>query len=503
MKPALALIAAQLLAPLSAMHAADAHQKETARASVRMPTFSWDTVSTAMPTRKRPPFTDEDYSRTARHCIVAGGEAMDIAGEIKKFNPDMTVIGYKNLVLHVQTTADALFRDHPDWFLSSRGKPELNGKGKNKRPMYDLRKPEVREYWLQDVGRMLSDPSLDGVFLDAYAKVSFAPVVQATQQDPPTDFIAAYHQMMDELLKRRANSGKIVIGNYLRATSEDCQIPEVMKYLDGSYLEAFENVKSSPSDPQAYEKYVAKGIAAVQQVAQAGKMIILRLHALDDAEAMDEAGDAAGGGESQTNLSRNLYKNLEYKLAIFLICAEQYSYLSYYTPAPAKTSEELAPDLPEFKKPLGAPKGPAVRDGFTYKREFQYASVSLDLTKREGHIIWKASYPQAKMLSPQHGEDQIPVGALQCRIEFDRPIQKGTGTISLHRLSDRKKLASILVGSDAVSCPDDKTIVINFSTIMEPKTSYSVTVDKGAFVDVEHMKFLGMPVLGEWKFATR
>ena len=244
-------------------------------------------------------------------------------------------------------------------------------------------------------------------------------------------------------------------------------------------------------------------IAAVQQVAQAGKMIILRLHALDDAEAMDEAGDAAGGGESQTNLSRNLYKNLEYKLAIFLICAEQYSYLSYYTPAPAKTSEELAPDLPEFKKPLGAPKGPAVRDGFTYKREFQYASVSLDLTKREGHIIWKASYPQAKMLSPQHGEDQIPVGALQCRIEFDRPIQKGTGTISLHRLSDRKKLASILVGSDAVSCPDDKTIVINFSTIMEPKTSYSVTVDKGAFVDVEHMKFLGMPVLGEWKFATR
>ena len=38
---------------------------------------------------------------------------------------------------------------------------------------------------------------------------------------------------------------------------------------------------------------------------------------------------------------------------------------------------------------------------------------------------------------------------------------------------------------------------------MEPKTSYSVTVDKGAFVDVEHMKFLGMPVLGEWKFATR
>jgi hypothetical protein len=34
-------------------------------------------------------------------------------------------------------------------------------------------------------------------------------------------------------------------------------------------------------------------------------------------------------------------------------------------------------------------------------------------------------------------------------------------------------------------------------------TTYSVTVDKGAFHDVENMKFLGMPVLGEWKFTTR
>lgn len=45
---------------------------------------------------------------------------MEIAGELKKFNPALTVIGYKNLVLHVQSTTDALFRDHPDWFLHSK-----------------------------------------------------------------------------------------------------------------------------------------------------------------------------------------------------------------------------------------------------------------------------------------------------------------------------------------------------------------------------------------------
>ena len=503
MKPTLTLLAALLLVPLAALHAADTPPKETAKAVARMPAFSWDTVSTAMPPRKIPPYTDEDYSRMARHSIAAGGEAMEIAGELKKFNPALTVIGYKNLVLHVQSTTDALFRDHPDWFLHSNGKPELNGKGKNKRPMYDLRKPEVREYWLQDIGRMLAEPSLDGVFLDAYAKVSFGPVKRATQQDPPTDFIKAYSAMMDELLKRRANTDKLVIGNYLRATSEDCQIPEVMKYLDGSYLEAFENAKASPSDPEAYEKYVAKGIAAVQQVAQAGKMIILRLHATDDDEGVDEAGDAVGGGGSQANPSHKFYQNLEYKLALFLVCAEQNSYLSYYTPAPAKTSEELAPDLADFKKPLGPPKGPAVKNGYTYTREFQYASVWLDLTKRQGRITWKASYPQAKTLSPSQGENQVLAGALECRIDFDRPIKKGAGTISLHRLSDRQKLASVLVESDAVSCPDDKTVIVRFPTRVEAMTAYSVTVDKGAFHDTQNMKFLGMPVLGEWKFTTR
>ena len=495
------LLIALLFAPRPALQAAETPPKETAHAAVRMPAFSWDTVSTAMPPRKIPPYTDEDYPRIARHSIVAGGEVMEIAGELKKFNPSLTVFGYKNLVLHIETTTDALFRDHPDWFLSSNGKPELNGKGKNKRPLYDLRKPEVREYWLHDVGRMLGDPALDGVFLDAYAKVSFGPVKRATKQDPPTDFINAYSTMMDELLTRRANIGKLVIGNYLRATSADCQIPEVLKYLDGSYLEAFENAKPSRSEPEAYEKYVAKGIAAVQQVAQAGKMIILRLHADDDSGDVDESGDAVGG-QNQGKTSHKYYQNLEYKLALFLICAERHSYLSYYTPAPAKTSEELAPDLPEFKKPLGPPKGPAVKDGFTYTREFQYASVWLDLTKRQGRITWKASYPQAKTLVPGHGDDHVKAGAVPCTIVFDRPIAKGAGAISLYRMKDRQKLASVSVESDAVSHGDDTTAVIHFPTVLEANTSYSITVDKGAFLDNEKMMFLGTPVLGEWSFTT-
>ena len=44
---------------------------------------------------------------------------------------------------------------------------------------------------------------------------------------------------------------------------------------------------------------------------------------------------------------------------------------------------------PEFDKPLGAPKGDAKRDGFKYTREFEHASVFVDLKTKTAKIDWK------------------------------------------------------------------------------------------------------------------
>jgi len=44
---------------------------------------------------------------------------------------------------------------------------------------------------------------------------------------------------------------------------------------------------------------------------------------------------------------------------------------------------------PEFDKPLGPPKGEAVRNGYVYTREFEHASVFVDLEKKIGKIDWK------------------------------------------------------------------------------------------------------------------
>jgi hypothetical protein len=44
---------------------------------------------------------------------------------------------------------------------------------------------------------------------------------------------------------------------------------------------------------------------------------------------------------------------------------------------------------PEFDRPLGSPKGEAIRKGWTYQREFAHVSVFLDLEKKTAKINWR------------------------------------------------------------------------------------------------------------------
>jgi hypothetical protein len=43
---------------------------------------------------------------------------------------------------------------------------------------------------------------------------------------------------------------------------------------------------------------------------------------------------------------------------------------------------------PELERPLGPPKGPAIRDGYIYTREFAHEKVRLDIEKQIGEIEW-------------------------------------------------------------------------------------------------------------------
>ena len=86
-------------------------------------------------------------------------------------------------------------------------------------------------------------------------------------------------------------------------------------------------------------------------------------------------------------------------MALFLVCAEKYSYLflndGYCVDSRGKGKQKVCQSglwlksLPEYEKPLGPPAGPAVREGYIYTRDFEHASVWLDIENSRGRVTWK------------------------------------------------------------------------------------------------------------------
>jgi hypothetical protein len=159
-----------------------------------------------------------------------------------------------------------------------------------------------------------------------------------------------------------------------------------LRAFDGSYIEAFETTVGKIP----VKDYVAKGITAFQEAARQGTVIAFT------AGLGEESGSAGKANEAQTDEIRTALKKeddnnrrFQYLLALFLICAEKHSYVFAHDGYDAKNSTQWRKPRPEFERPLGAPKGPAVRAGYTYTREFEHVSVFVDIEQENARIDWK------------------------------------------------------------------------------------------------------------------
>ena len=87
----------------------------------------------------------------------------------------------------------------------------------------------------------------------------------------------------------------------------------------------------------------------------------------------------------------NIQPSVDYGIAFYLICAERYSYLLLHDGYNVNDNSSAVwlKRLPEYDKDLGAPKGPAIKDANSYSREFEYASVYLNIENKVGRIVWK------------------------------------------------------------------------------------------------------------------
>lgn len=363
-----------------------------------MPEFSWDTLPLYMHVRKATAFSDEEFKFLAKFPLITleksnGHETygsvdlgcIEAAKGIKQLNPNAKVLFYRNVMVHYGGYSfDKRLDDIPGWYLEGKEGEDKLVRGKVR--AYDLSNEKLRQWWVDGMAEVCSSEYIDGLFLDGNVKALTSYLTNELPKGKKTSVTKGYHVMMEQT-RKRLDDKKLMVANIIRARFDDAGM-EFMDYFDGSYLEGFTHEVGGMSKVE----YMAKGIAAVQKAAKDGKIIALTLglgkttlgDGIDEGKGVIKRFDAA------------TQKRLEFSVALFLVMAEKYSYLMVsdgYGVDPGKDGKSESKlwlhTFPEYDRPLGAPLGPAMKEGVRYTRDFEHVSVSLDLETMKGELHWK------------------------------------------------------------------------------------------------------------------
>ena len=359
------------------------------------PEFSWDHVPLYMHMRKSKAFTPEELKYLAGFPIITlektTGAAtygstekgsLEAAKAIKEINPQAKMLYYRNAMINYGGyDVNESLADIPGKFLEdSKGNAGLHGRnGANE--VYDLSNGTLRKWWVDHCAEMAANDQIDGIFIDGNIKALEPEYLKDVIGSEKKEQVkAGYDLMMTDL--RNTIPNKLLIANIIRARLPNSGL-DYLQYFDGSYLEGFEGAANGYTKLE----YVARAIEATQKAARSGKIICMSM-GLGDANAT-----GLGIDDTRKKLSEQTpyADNLTYKLAIFLVCAEKYSYFLAHDgySVNGDDSSVWLKHFPEYKKPLGAPTGPAKKKGNIYTREFKHASVWLDIEQEKAKIDWK------------------------------------------------------------------------------------------------------------------
>ena len=356
----------------------------------RVPEFSWERVPQYMHIRKSRQYTPEEINYLATFPLVTLEKAngtkvfgtnedgtLAAARAIKEVNPATKVLYYRNVVVHYPGYRDDEgINSISDGFLVGRNGQTDLVRGRQK--AYDLTKPEVRDWWVENPKSVCADPAIDGLFLDGIIKIKQAGYLKRLVGTEKQAGMAEGYEDLIQKTREALGPDKIMLANVVRAGTPDSGLKD-LKWFDGSYMENFDGNKS----------HVAAGIEAFQKAAQEGYIMAFTAGLSESSEE---------DGEMNPFQTDEIIKGLEnegdytsrfrYLLAIFLICAEKNSYFLAHDGYLSTKSKVWMKRPPELDRPLGPPKGPAVKAGDVYTREFTHANVRLDLENKVGEIEW-------------------------------------------------------------------------------------------------------------------
>lgn len=130
-------------------------------------------------------------------------------------------------------------------------------------------------------------------------------------------------------------------------------------------------------------------------------------------------------------------------------------------------------------------------DGLTHPAAWNFTTAVADTT---------APGSDYYVLTPANGTGGVSPKA-NLVVEFDEPVQKGTGVISIHRGNDDALVEAVPVGSGAVTITD-RYLTINPVTTLAPGTGYYVLVGETAVKDLSGNLFEGISGKTTWSFTT-
>ncbi|MFI3331639.1 MAG: putative glycoside hydrolase [Rikenellaceae bacterium] len=361
------------------------------------PDFSWDKVSVCIHLGKSTDdFTAKETKFLSRFPIVCLEKnqglnkhgAMELgtiaAGKaIKEYNPDTKILFYFNSCIdfgEMYMTGYMLSDDaNPDWAVKSLNGEYVLIRNRTNRRMYDYSNDNMREWWVSTARKWTRNKYIDGVFIDAIPKYAASTPTRKKQwgEEKFNAIYAGLHSALSEL-KTELNGEKLMIGNFLRGNEKI--MPDMgthfHDYTDGGMIEHLGILTCSPKE------HIAKDIELIQDAAKRKKIVVVKAWPTFN---FMEMGDMKN--KSQKVKETKAREDIVFPLACFLVGAGEWAYFCYSW-GYEHTQGGLV-DYAEYNKPLGKPLGDAVKTDWVYTREFERASVWVDLESRQAKINWR------------------------------------------------------------------------------------------------------------------
>jgi hypothetical protein len=356
--------------------------------AVEFPAFTWDKVPVYQMFADNQRLLTEaevaEISSTSGFiCIekqhglnTLGGAELGTKHEIPRFkalNPNTKCLFYFNSAYAYPFTSytkdfsyGKVSGKHEQFLLKDPETSELAHRGNTY--YFDVLDPEFRSWWAETVGKGVTDSGADGLFVDQMHGFSWLRPTKITEVEK------AQAEMM-RMAKQAIGSDKILLLN------NGAHIPELFEIGDAFMFEHY-------SPTLLTKEAILNDWELMGKISHAGKIAVWRIGV--EQENPDIA-TTDGNPQSRDAAYEALSKErVGFYLAAFLIGAQPNCYFQYGWGWELRTGP-LA-DYPEFKKPLGKPLGDFTRPepgGRIFKREFEHASVWLNLDTREGKIDWK------------------------------------------------------------------------------------------------------------------